>query len=73
MSVTKLNVTGGVPSNKEVKPNTIRMTVQVEVPYKNELMNYGYLCKQEVRDFINSDEFGGMLLEAGPAEGRNLD
>ena len=60
----KLNALGGAPSNQPCQAGTIRMTVQVEIPYKNEIMNYNDLSKQAFRDFVNSDDFGGMNIEA---------
>ena len=71
--MSKLNALGGCPSPKDVEPNTIRMTVQVEVPYSNELMNYNDKTLQLFKDFINSDKFTSMGVEAGPAVGRELE
>ncbi len=61
---TKLNALGGCPSNQPCQPGTIRMTVQVEIPYENEIMNYNDLSKQAFIDFINSNKFSGMSVEA---------
>lgn len=58
----------GVPSPQGVGPDTIRMTIQVEVPYSNDIMNYGNKGKQLIRDYINSNEFSGYKLEAGARE-----
>ena len=55
----------GVPSPQGVGPDTIRMTIQVEVPYSNDIMNYGNKGKQLIRDYINSDNFGSYLVEVG--------
>jgi|TARA_R110000803_G_scaffold161817_1_gene225440 hypothetical protein len=58
----------GAPSPHSVGPDTIRMTIQVEVPYENDIMNYGEKSKQLIRDYINSDKFGGYKIEAGARE-----
>ena len=58
----------GVPSPHGVGPNTIRMTIQVEIPYENDIMNYGEKSKQLIKDYINSDKFGGYSIEAGARE-----
>jgi|TARA_B110000444_G_scaffold187555_1_gene176879 hypothetical protein len=58
----------GVPSPHGVGPDTIRMTIQVEVPYENDIMNYGEKSKQLIKDYINSDKFGGYSIEAGARE-----
>tara|TARA_R110001592_G_scaffold86773_1_gene256195 strand:+ start:798 stop:953 length:156 start_codon:yes stop_codon:yes gene_type:complete len=41
------------------------MTIQVEVPYDNDIMNYGEKSRQIIKDYINSDKFVGYLIEAG--------
>ena len=56
----------GAPSPHRSCPDTIRMTIQVEIPYENDIMNYGDISKQVVKDYINSDKFGGYSIEAGP-------
>ena len=53
------------PSTKPVPRNTIRLTIQVEVPYKSSIVNYGDKSKQIIRDYINSDNFGSYLVEVG--------
>ena len=58
----------GVPSPHGVGPDTIRMTIQVEVPYENDIMNYGEKSKQLIRDYINSNEFSSYKIEAGAIE-----
>jgi hypothetical protein len=58
----------GVPSPHGAGPDTIRMTIQVEVPYSNDIMNYGYNSKQLIRDYINSNEFSSYKIEAGAIE-----
>jgi hypothetical protein len=58
----------GAPSPHSVAPDVIRMTIQVEVPYENDIMNYGYKSKQLIRDYINSDKFGSYKIEAGAIE-----
>ena len=56
----------GIPSNKPIPPNTIRMTVQLEVPHSEEIMNYGNISKKTIVDYINSDKFQTYLVESGP-------
>jgi len=65
----KLNVCGGVPTPDAVERDTIRMTVQIDVPYDNDTMNNGYISKQKIVDFINSDAFSSYGLIAGPRKG----
>lgn len=62
--MNKLNKLGGCPSNQPVQPGTIRMTVQVEIPYESEIMNYCDKSRQKFKDFINSDSFTSMSVEA---------
>lgn len=62
--MNKLNKLGGCPSNQPVQPGTIRMTVQVEIPYESEIMNYCDKSRQKFKDFINSDSFTSMAVEA---------
>lgn len=63
----ELNKCGGVPTNDSVGDNTIRMTVQVDVPYESKIMNYGDVSKQKILDFINSDAFTSYSMSAGPS------
>tara|TARA_B100001057_G_C22864793_1_gene956018 strand:- start:491 stop:685 length:195 start_codon:yes stop_codon:yes gene_type:complete len=44
---------------------TIRATIQVEVPYTNELMNYGSKLDKELRKVINNTSFINCKLQAG--------
>ena len=44
---------------------TIRATIQVEVPYTNELMNYGSKLDKELRKVIDNTSFLNCKLEAG--------
>ena len=46
-------------------PKTIRATIQVEVPYSNELMNYGSKLDKELRKVIDNTSFINCKLEAG--------
>ena len=48
--------------------DTIRITVQLEVPYKHDRMNYGEEAKKVFRDYVNSDKFGSFQLENGPSK-----
>ena len=43
---------------------TIRATIQVEVPYTNELMNYGSKLDKELRKVIDNTSFINCKLEA---------
>jgi hypothetical protein len=63
----ELNKCGGVPTNDNVGDDTIRMTVQIDVPYESEIMNYGDVSKQKILDFINSDAFTSYSISAGPS------
>jgi hypothetical protein len=63
----ELNKCGGVPTNDNVGSDTIRMTVQVDVPYESKIMNYGDVSKQKILDFINSDAFTSYSISAGPS------
>ena len=63
----ELNKCGGVPTKGDVKPDTIRMTVQIDVPYEGKIMNYGELSKQKILDFINRDAFTSYSILAGPS------
>lgn len=56
----------GIPSTKPTPPNTIRLTVQVEVPYSDKIMNYGDISKKTIIDYINSDKFQTYQVESGP-------
>ena len=53
------------PSPHPVPNDTIRLTVQIEVPYDHEIVNYGDNSKQVIKDYINSDKIGSYLLEVG--------
>jgi hypothetical protein len=44
---------------------TIRATITVEVPYSNELMNYGKELDKELRKVIDSTEFLNCKIQAG--------
>jgi hypothetical protein len=46
-------------------PKTIRATIQVEVPYTNELMNYGSKLDKELRKVIDNANYLNCKLEAG--------
>jgi hypothetical protein len=46
-------------------PKTIRATIQVEVPYTNELMNYGSKLDKELRKVIDNAPYLNCKLEAG--------
>ena len=43
----------------------IRATIQIEVPYSNELMNYGTKLDKELRKVIDNTPFLNCHLEAG--------
>jgi hypothetical protein len=58
----------GSPNPNPLAEDTIRITVQLEVPYKHDLMNYGEEAKKVFRDYVNSDKFGSFQLENGPSK-----
>ena len=47
---------------------TIRATIQIEVPYTNELMNYGSKLDKELRKVIDNASYLNCKLEAGNLE-----
>jgi len=47
---------------------TIRATIQIEVPYTNELMNYGSKLDKELRKVIDNASYINCKLEAGNLE-----
>lgn len=51
-----------------VKMKKIRATIQVEVPYSNELLNSGDKLDAELRKVIDSTSFIHCKLEAGNLE-----
>ena len=53
------------PSPHPVPKDTIRLTVQIDVPYEHKIVNYGDNSKQVIKDYINSEKFGSYLLEVG--------
>ena len=48
-----------------VPEDTIRLTVQIDVPYYSDIMNYGEVTKKTLKDYINNNEFS-VILENGP-------
>ena len=42
------------------------MTVQIEVPYEQEIMNYGYVARERIQEYIAKDHYG-FQLENGPS------
>ena len=58
----------GTPNPNPLAEDTIRITVQLEVPYKHDLMNYGEEARKVFKDYVNSDKFGSFLLENGPTK-----
>ncbi len=50
------------------KMKVIRATIVVEVPYENELMNYGTKLDKEIRKVIDNTPFINCHLEAGELE-----
>ena len=47
---------------------TIRATIQIEVPYSNEYMNYGDKLDTELRRVIDNTPFLNCGIEAGNLE-----
>ena len=60
----------GTPNPNPLAEDTIRITVQLEVPYKHDLMNYGEEARKVFKDYVKSDKFGSFLLENGPTKKR---
>lgn len=54
------------PNPNPTKPNTIRMTVEVEIPYDLEVVQYVDKGKQKIIDYINSDKFQSYEMIIGP-------
>jgi hypothetical protein len=48
-----------------VPADTTRLTVQIDIPYDSDIMNYGEVTKRTVKDYINNNEFS-VILENGP-------
>ena len=44
---------------------TIRATIQVEVPYTSELMNYGSKLDKEIRNVIDNTSYISCKVQAG--------
>jgi len=51
-----------------LEKKTIRATITIEVPYDNELMNYGSKLDQELRKVIDRAKYLSCSLEAGNLE-----
>tara|TARA_B100002019_G_C21265621_1_gene599256 strand:+ start:80 stop:271 length:192 start_codon:yes stop_codon:yes gene_type:complete len=49
-------------------PKTIRATITVEVPYENELLNYGNKLNAKIREVINNSDYITCEVEAGNLE-----
>lgn len=43
----------------------IRATITVEVPYENELMNYGHKLNAKLKEAINNADYIPCEIEAG--------
>ena len=56
----------GAPRNSPCPTDTIRFTVEVEVPFDNGVLNDGNKSRKIIRDFINSKEFGSYYTVSGP-------
>lgn len=46
-------------------PKTIRATITVEVPYDNELLNYGKKLNAKIREVIDKSDYITCEVEAG--------
>ena len=53
-----------VPRTRPIPKGMIRMTVQIEVPYEEEIMNYGYVARERIQKEIGEGHYG-FLLENG--------
>lgn len=49
------------PRTTPVPKGMIRMTVQIEVPYEQEIMNYGYVARERIQQYIAKDHYGFSL------------
>jgi len=56
----------GHPRANPIPHDTIRMTVEVEVPHEEDIMNDGSKAKQIIRDYIKSNEFSSFYITSGP-------
>jgi hypothetical protein len=50
-----------VPRGKPIPKGMIRMTVQIEVPYEHDIMNYGYVAREKIKEYIDNDHYGFQL------------
>ena len=53
-----------VPRTTPIPKGMIRMTVQIEVPYEEEIMNYGYVARERIKEYVAKGHYG-FLLENG--------
>lgn len=49
----------------ELTNKIIRATITVEVPYENELMNYGHKLNAKLREVIDNADYIPCEIEAG--------
>ena len=54
------------PRVTPIPRGTIRMTVQVEVPYEHDVMNYGHIARDRIKTYIDKNDYS-FLLENGPS------
>tara|TARA_R110000772_G_scaffold16902_7_gene47631 strand:+ start:98 stop:283 length:186 start_codon:yes stop_codon:yes gene_type:complete len=54
------------PRVTPIPRGTIRMTVQVEVPYEHDVMNYGQIARDRIKTYIDKNDYS-FLLENGPS------
>ena len=55
-----------VPKLTPVPKGTIRMTVQVEIPHEEAVMNCGNVARQRIAEYIDKGTYS-FLLENGPS------
>ena len=55
-----------VPKLTPVPKGTIRMTVQVEIPHEEAVMNYGHIARDRIKTYIDKNDYS-FLLENGPS------
>ena len=53
-----------VPRTTPIPKGMIRMTVQIEVPHEEEIMNYGYVARERIQEYVAKGHYG-FLLENG--------
>jgi|TARA_B110000503_G_C7156333_1_gene417504 hypothetical protein len=53
-----------VPRTTPIPKGTIRMTVQIEVPHEEPIMNYGAVAREKIKEYIDNNTYS-FTLENG--------